>query len=164
MSLASKRVCTILFIFSLRVGIYIHIYILNLCIYLLIYRYAHLLADDATQVCTYSRFTALVIHTHLHSASAYVSIRQHTPAYVSISQALEMQRPRHTHAPLPRLSAAAACLVGVEVLLLQHPKKHLLHTSAYVSIRQHTSAYVSIRHSTSLQVTSECQDRGIEYV
>jgi hypothetical protein len=52
---------------------------------------------------------------HLHT-SAYVSIRQHTSAYVS--------------------SVDAA---GTRQCLVQH-----LHTSAYVSIRQHTSAYVSI--------------------
>jgi hypothetical protein len=52
------------------------------------------------------------------SASAYVSIRQHTSAYVEI---LDAQPP--------------LCI------------RIRQHTSAYVSIRQHTSAYVSIRRN-----------------
>ncbi len=60
----------------------------------------------------------------LHT-SAYISIRQHTSAYVSIRQ--------HTSA---------------YVSIRQHTSAYVSmrqHTSAYVSIRQHTSAYVSIR-------------------
>ncbi len=51
------------------------------------------------------------------NTSAYVSIRQHTSAYVSI--------------PAVGLGASAEATRQ--------------HTSAYVSIRQHTSAYVSMR-------------------
>jgi hypothetical protein len=55
--------------------------------------------------------------------SAYVSIRQHTSAYVSIRQ----------------LSEGAW---GPERVLITYIL-YIKHTSAYVSIRQHTSAYVS---------------------
>jgi hypothetical protein len=56
---------------------------------------------------------------------AYVSIRQHTSAYVSIgATCCETTRE-----------------VGAYVSIRQHP-------SAYVGIRQHTSAYVSIRQHT----------------
>jgi hypothetical protein len=51
--------------------------------------------------------------------SAYVCIRQHTSAYVSVG---------------------AVALAGERESIR-------LHTSAYVSIRQRTSAYVSVRHS-----------------
>jgi hypothetical protein len=52
----------------------------------------------------------------LNTTAAYVSMRQHTSAYVSILAERVLQ-----------------C------------STQLQHTSAYVSIRQHTSAYVSIR-------------------
>jgi hypothetical protein len=54
---------------------------------------------------------------------AYVSVRQHTSAYVSIRQAL-----------------VAAAAVARELVV---------EPEAYVSVRQHTSAYVSIRQHTS---------------
>jgi hypothetical protein len=65
--------------------------------------------------------------------AAYVSIRRHTSAYVSIWQ-------QHTSAyvSIPAPLAPA------------QPRHSTSFLSAYVSsIRQHTSAYVSIRHSTS---------------
>jgi hypothetical protein len=55
---------------------------------------------------------------------AYVSIRQHTPAYVSIRRAADDAR------------ATAV-----------RPAKR---ADAYVSIRQHTSAYANIRQHTQL--------------
>jgi hypothetical protein len=61
--------------------------------------------------------------------SAYVSIRQHTSAYVSI-QAVAAVVERQLQ---QRQQLVAACSSKLR--------------SAYVSIRQHTSAYVSIRHA-----------------
>jgi hypothetical protein len=119
---------------SIYVSIYISIYL-----YILIYIYAHLLADDATQVCTYSRFTALVIHTHLHSASAYVSIRQHTPACLKYSRCSALVI--HTH-------PSHACLLQQRALsVLRYPISSIPKITS--CIRQHTSAYVSIRQHTS---------------
>jgi hypothetical protein len=57
-------------------------------------------------------------------AAAYVSIRQHTSAYVWV-----------------RRTPAAPSYVSQEI-------ECGCHTYAYVSIRQHTSAYVSIRRRT----------------
>ncbi len=37
------------------------------------------------------------------------------------------------------------------------------HTSAYVSIRQHMSAYVSIRQHTSAYVSQRCVERGTTF-
>ncbi len=59
----------------------------------------------------------------------YVSMRQHTSAYVSIR--------RTSHKTCTPFASASI-----------RP-----HTSAYVSIRQHTSAYVSIRQHTSAYVS-----------
>jgi hypothetical protein len=82
---------------------------------------------------------------------AYVSIRRHASAYVSMRQlksfcpALQFQ----THAKsedvwMPtrqkKLKAGAA-----ERMCGSRGARLYQHTSAYVSIRQHTSAYVSIR-------------------
>ena len=64
---------------------------------------------------------ALLQHT-----SAYVSICEHMPAYVSIR--------------VPRSVLKEEALLGRQAQPL-----------AYVSIRQHTSAYVSIRQQTHLQ-------------
>ncbi len=66
-------------------------------------------------------------------SSAYVSIRQHTSAYVSIC--------------LPLLY----CPVTDTLFSIRQ------HTSAYVSIRQHTSAYVSIRMSGSSYTSAVCR-------
>jgi hypothetical protein len=60
----------------------------------------------------------------------YVSIRQHTSAYVSRIR-------QHTSADLT---------LAADLSIRQH-------TSAYVSIRQHTSAYVSMRQHTSACVS-----------
>ncbi len=63
---------------------------------------------------------------------AYVSIRQHTSAYVSIRSNL-------ISSPLPT----------VKVPYIRQHTYISQDTSAYVSIRQHTPAYVSIRQHTS---------------
>jgi hypothetical protein len=52
------------------------------------------------------------------------------------------------------MSVVYACLTHtrhIEAAAVLH--WHLVHTSAYVSIRQHTSAYVSIRQHTSAYVS-----------
>ena len=71
----------------------------------------------------------------------YACIRQHTSAYVSIRQ--------HTNL-LGKLGSLRHDL-DVE----GKDEREVLHTSAYVSIRQHTSAYVSIRQHTSAYVNIE---------
>jgi hypothetical protein len=68
-------------------------------------------------------------HTSAHVSIAYASIRQHTSAYVSIRQ--------HT------CSASRS----------EHSRKDV----AYVSICQHTSAYVSIRQHTSAYLLGVAQ-------
>jgi hypothetical protein len=77
--------------------------------------------------------------THTYAS---VSIRQHTPAYVSIRSCSRGARARRASATDTYASR-------------QHPSAYVSirqHTSAYVSIRQHTSAYVSIRQHTSAYV------------
>jgi hypothetical protein len=71
---------------------------------------------------------------------AYVSIRQHASAYVSIRQPLVFRAPLH----------ARRAVLPAYVSIRQDSIRQ--HTSAYVSIRQHTSAYVSIRQHTSAYV------------
>jgi hypothetical protein len=68
--------------------------------------------------------------------SAYVSIRQHASAYVSIHPRHLSIHPPHLHMRLHQSAYVSICQ----------------HTSAYVSIRQHTSEYVSIRQHTSAYV------------
>jgi hypothetical protein len=73
--------------------------------------------------------------------SAYISIRQHTSAYVSIRSA-------HTSAHTSASSALRREPPRRSAPLLPAPVAYVSirqHTSAYVSIRQHTAAYVSIR-------------------
>ncbi len=109
-----------------------------------------------------SAYVSICQHT-----SAYVSIRQHTSAYVSIRQHLSVySRTYATHAPKEADEYLEALLAHVSVayrvhlsvletlsMQLKHPLGvEVLHTSAYVSIRQHTSAYVSIRQHTYLFV------------
>ncbi len=65
--------------------------------------------------------------------TAYVSIRQHTSAYISIRQQASRTRRKLWCAPRQRAVAPTAY-----VSIRQH-------TSAYASIRQRTSAYVSVR-------------------
>jgi hypothetical protein len=76
--------------------------------------------------------------------SAYVSIRQHMSAHISISASAYVSVRQHVvlweRMLCFRLVCACMC-VRVCVRGGQH-------TSAYVSIRQHTSAYVSIRQHT----------------
>jgi hypothetical protein len=63
--------------------------------------------------------------------SVYVSIRQHTSAYVRL---------------LPLM-----CIRVMSGVFLTSAGRAEVYTSAYVSIRQHTSAYVSIRQHPSSQ-------------
>jgi hypothetical protein len=85
----------------------------------------------------------------LHT-SAYVSIRKHTPANVSI------RPPRQMHAACARLHTSAYASIrqhtSAYVLLSRcAPDRRSIskHTPAYVSIRQHTSSCRSIRQHTS---------------
>jgi hypothetical protein len=96
--------------------IYIYIYIyIRLCISIYIYIYIY-----ALTCCCAWRWCVRAWIT-----PAYVSIRQHTSAYV-VDHALV----DHVYIYIRSVSIRQ-------------------HTSAYVSIRQHTSAYVSIRQHTS---------------
>jgi hypothetical protein len=103
----------------------------------------------------------------LHPFVAYVSIRQHTSAYVSIRRPpatsvcgrRSSRRPTSFRSrplvgrdctpmlppPPPPLPPPPLALFAVLVVR----EGSLLHTPAYVSIRQHTSAYVCIRLHTS---------------
>ena len=75
---------------------------------------------------------------HYAAPPAYVSIRQHTSAYVRSPQCAS--------------TTAAAPPLCCSVSIRQHTSAYVSirqHTSAYVSIRQHTTAYVSIRQHTS---------------
>jgi hypothetical protein len=101
---------------------------------------------------------------HPEKPSLFVSIRQHTPAYVSRSSSQSVVRHLlkvgirlHTtsyvsirqHASTyvsRRSSQSASHLLKVSI-------RH--HTSAYVSIRQHTSAYVSIRQQKELPISEQ---------
>ena len=84
----------------------------------------------------------LVIFT-VTGFAAYVSIRQHTSAYVSM----------RTFGVLSDIHSHGVC--ELQVLQRQRSLNRLAHTSSYVSIRHHTSAYgVSIRqHTASAYVT-----------
>ncbi len=76
------------------------------------------------------------------TSSTCTSIRQHTSAYVSISQ--------------QRLGYVVDDTSSTRTSIRQHTSAYVSirqHTSAYVSIRQHTSAYVSIRQHTSAYVS-----------
>jgi hypothetical protein len=81
--------------------------------------------------------------------SAYVSIRQHTSAYVSIRSAYVSIR---TSA---YVSMRQICLPQCEEPPERAPRRASIrqHTSAYASIRQHASAYASIRQHTSAYVS-----------
>jgi hypothetical protein len=107
----------------------------------------------------------------LHT-SAYVSIRQHTsayvhgcldagartprglPAYVSIQQhTSRMPGRRSTQAAWSSCIRQHTSAYVTDARMPDARRVVFLHTSAYVSIRQHTSAYVSIRVSIR-QLTS----------
>ena len=91
---------------------------------------------------------AVVLMLNQH-ASAYVSVRKHTSAYVNLHPAREV------------LKAVVLMLNHQHVEIM--PKKlrprerikrpPLQHASAYVSIRHHTSAYVSVRDREEAQAT-----------
>jgi hypothetical protein len=103
-----------------------------------------------------------------HASAAYVSIRQHTSAYVSQKRSSSVtasscaspraayvsMRLQHTSAYVSirqhtsAKSAAAAWQRPHAPVRAQHSSFIRQHTSAYVSIRQHTSAYISIRQNT----------------
>jgi hypothetical protein len=82
-------------------------------------------------------------------APAYVSIRQHTLAYVCIRRLVATRASVPPHAPayvsIRQHTLAYVCIRR----LVATPASVPPHAPAYVSIRQHTSAYVSIRVHTS---------------
>jgi hypothetical protein len=89
-------------------------------------------SSEATSSCFSSarRIVAGIdTFTYTVSPSASSCIRQHTSAYGRIRPHSSRHRHFHIH---------------------RQPQRLLLHTSAYVSIRQHTSAYVSIRQPKRL--------------
>jgi hypothetical protein len=140
--------------------------------------------------------TSAYVSIHQHT-SAYVSIRQHTSAYVSIRQhtsahvsirqhtSAYVSIRQHTYAYLAFEAVHAvhsdSLVVATREIhrrwlktLVRQQRRHHLHTSAYVSIRQytsacvcwqktlvrqqrrhhlHTSAYVSIREHASAYVS-----------
>jgi hypothetical protein len=94
--------------------------------------------------------------------SAYVSIRQHTPAYVSCTPVRGIWR---VCASYSRAREELVCQRSVPLAASEHSRRTETtgpppayvsirqHPSAYVSIRQHSSAFVSIRqHTTSAYV------------
>ncbi len=138
------------------------------------------------QRALFDAFHFVAQHAALHAddkrASAYVSIRQHTSAYVSYLHAhhkLPLKN-QHDHSGLHttarelltlaqshdvafalHLRRTHTAVIHAYVSIRQHTSAYVRirpHTSAYVCIRQHASAYVSIRLHTSayLQHTSAC--------
>jgi hypothetical protein len=89
---------------------------------------------------------------------AYVSIRQHTSAYIS-TRVRQRRIRRHTLTGTWRLHALTCRNTSEYVSIRQH-------TSAYVSIRQHASAYayVSIRQHTSAYVSIRIRQHTSPYV
>jgi hypothetical protein len=94
----------------------------------------HGLFNDAAFACV-SAYVSI-----RQQSSVFVSIHQHTSAYVSL-HVCDLQ-----HGLFNDACAEGAAYVSI-------PRYH---TSAYVSIRQHTSAYVSIRQHTSAYVSELC--------
>ncbi len=82
--------------------------------------------------------------------TAYVSIRQHTSAYVSRgTSALDEHRGERYARRLMVRDDGTPHVFGCRCLILRDAAPVLRqHTSAYVSIRQHTSAYVCIRQQS----------------
>jgi hypothetical protein len=86
-----------------------------------------------------------VRHLAVALASAYVSIRQHTSAYVTYTG-----RVRHLGLIIRQHTSA---YVSIRHIYSGSPPPWPEVASAYVSIRQHTSEYVSIRQHTSAYVS-----------
>ncbi len=97
------------------------------------------------------------------TAPAYVSIRQHTSAYVSIRQPSACAEAHRTcirqHTSAQHTSAyvsirqPSACAEAHRTCIRPRIRPHIRQqTSAYVSTRQHTSAYVSIRQSSEARL------------
>ncbi len=98
----------------------------------------------------------------LYTESAYVSIRQHTSAYVAVERLDQRTlglRPLcrclrlYTEPPGGSISAICAC-----ASIRQHTAAYV--SISYVSIRQHTSAYVSIRQHTAAYVRMYTEPPG----
>jgi hypothetical protein len=93
--------------------------------------------------------------------TAYVSIRQHTSAYVSIRLPQELAHTLELGGPF---RMPTILIISILLKSCQHTSAHVStrqDTSACVSIRQHTSAHVSMRQHASAYVSihrhSECQ-------
>jgi hypothetical protein len=114
--------------------------------------------------------TSTPLYANRWRTVAYVSIRQHTSAYVSIRHILASTSTpvyanrwctEHTSAHVSTRQHTSAYVsirqpTSADVSRRQHTSADVSkrqHTSAYVSIRQHTSAYVSIRQHTSAYVS-----------
>ncbi len=120
----------------------------------------HLIFKPCVQVLQPSAYVSIRQHTsayvsirHLRASAPTCSIRQHTSAYVSIRQhtsayvtCVQVLQPSAYVSIRQHTSAYVTC---VQVLQPSAYVSIRQHTSAYVSIRQHTSAYVSIRHLRS---------------
>jgi molybdenum cofactor biosynthesis enzyme len=95
---------------------------------------------------------------HLKHASAYASIRQHTPAYVRAQTSRRQLQTSYLSIRQHTIRQnTSAYDTSAYVSERQHTSSYVSirrqHTSAYVSIRQHMSAYVSIRQHTSAYVS-----------
>jgi hypothetical protein len=100
------------------------------------------------------------LHSTVPAAPAYVSIRQHTSAYVSVTCIPQYLQHQHTSEYVSirqHTSALLAFHSTCSTSIRQHTSALLAFQSistaqrerAYASIRQHTPAYASIRqHST----------------
>ncbi len=94
-------------------------------------------------------FVVALLRQHTYT-SAYVSIRQHTSAYIyKPAHASEVMWWHSFPANMSLYFADKAALTASNFSGETSETTHLYTTSAYVSIRQHTSAYVSIRQHTS---------------
>jgi isocitrate/isopropylmalate dehydrogenase len=89
---------------------------------------------------------------------AYVRIRQHTSAHVSIRQTYSFGsaptriRPHSSAFVSIRQHTSAYVSIRQTYSFASAPTRIRPHTSAYVSLRQHTSVYVSLRQYTSAYV------------
>ena len=92
------------------------------------------------ELCT-ARYSLHVQHPSAHTSawhkSAYISMRQHTSAYVSI---VSIRQHASEYVSICHLLVHDA---GVSIHLASTRMRQ--HPPAYISIRQHTSAYASIR-------------------
>ena len=108
---------------------------------------SHKTAKSPSQRCKLeASHSSMLLSLRHASASAYISIRQHTSAYISIRQ-------QHAVATPPRLRLCIRQQMSAYVSIRHHTSAHIstmllplrpASASAYVSRCQHTSAYVSI--------------------